>query len=735
MVGTMLTGIRSVLGRLQRKKPDDPEEALEDSKLSPEERGPPLLVLISTGAVLSFQLHSFAEAESAAQFIQSRFPPGMKQGIFAFWAIQTEPQQPPDAELRRTNDAVVLLRDPARPGVVELISCVDMAAAQSLVRGEVREGLDLSLVMVYWAMPVAIETDENGIYRLSPSAPPPIVSRAAPAEVVTEQPVALQVETSEAEVTIDAPVVEEALPTEVLTEEEPAAPPEADAEATIDAPVVEEALPAEVVTEEEPAAPPEAEAEATIDAPVVEKAPPAEVVTEEEPAAPQEAEAEAAVDAPVVEKAPPAEVVTEEEPAAPQEAKAVGVTGPKVIIVDPNEAGRTELQKTLAPSSIAVVGRTDYGKEAIALAGQSRPDVLIVAMEEPVARAVRMVESLADLLPQSPIVVYSSIKDFGNIRRAMLAGAKDYLITPVSGEELVRSVHTVLAQEERRGQRLSGEAEEPETAGKVITIFGAKGGIGKTTIATNLAAAIAHETRESVVLIDLDPRFGDVGILLDIPVERSIADLALPEEEVTKELIQDSLYVHSTGVKILAAPLRPTDWRDVNPRHIERVVTVLAQTYDYVILDTPGTFNDIVMRALELANAILLVTTPHVASLKSTRMAIDMLHSGNFDRDRIKLVVNATQDASGDLTPQMKEMLGLEVFWSIPYDPKIPLAAQLGTPVVIAKDQSKAGNTLAEMALALTGATAHRQQAQAKDMVGAIIGRVSSKLSSGTVGD
>ncbi|MCH7522686.1 MAG: AAA family ATPase, partial [Chloroflexi bacterium] len=549
----MLTGIRSVLGRLQRKKPDDLEEALEDSTLSPEERGPPLLVLISTGAVLSFQLHSFTETESAAQFIQSRFPPGMKQGIFAFWAIQREPQQPPDAELRRTNDAVVMLRDPARPGVVELISCVDMASAQSLVRGEVREGLDLSLVMVYWAMPVAIETDENGIYRLSPSAPPPIVRRAPPAEVVTE--------------------------------EEPAAPPEADAEATVEAPVVEEAPPAEVATEEEPAAPQEADAEATIDAPVVEEAPPAEVVTEEEPAAPQEAEAEATIDAPVVEEAPPAEVVTEEEPAAPQAEEAVGATGPKVIIVDPNEAGRTELQKTLAPSSIAVVGRTDYGKEAIALARQSRPDVLIVAMEEPVARAVRMVESLADLLPQSPIVVYSSIKDFGNIRRAMLAGAKDYLVTPVSGEELVRSVHTVLAQEERRGQRLSGEAEGPETVGKVITVFGAKGGIGKTTIATNLAAAIAHGTRESVVLIDLDPRFGDVGILLDIPVERSIADLALPEEEVTKELIQDSLYVHSTGVKILAAPLRPTDWRDVNPRHIERVVTVLAQTYDYVILD------------------------------------------------------------------------------------------------------------------------------------------------------
>ena len=457
------------------------------------------------------------------------------------------------------------------------------------------------------------------------------------------------------------------------------------------------------------------EAEAPVEAPAGEEAPPAEPITAQEPQAPQieEAEPGTSVEAPTVEEPPPAEPITEPEP--PAEA----AVGPKVIIVDQDEAGGTELQKMLAMSSFAVLGRAGYGKEAIALASQSRPDVVMVAMEEPVARALRMVESLADLLPQSPIVVYSSITDV-DIRRVMLAGAKDYLVTPVKTEELVRSVHTVLAQEERRRQRLSGEVEGPATVGNVITVFGAKGGIGKTTIATNLAAAIAQETRESVVLVDLDPRFGDVGILLDIPAERSIADLALPKEEITKELIQQSLYVHPTGVAILAGPVRPTDWRNVDTGHIERVVTLLAQTYDFVILDTPGTFNDIVMRALELANAVLLVTTPHVTTLKNTRMVINMLRTWNFGEDKIKLVLNATNDATADLPPQMKEMLGLEVFWSIPYDPKVPLAAQLGTPVVMAKTQSRAGDILTEMALALSDVRSYRRQSEGKDLTGGI---------------
>jgi pilus assembly protein CpaE len=453
------------------------------------------------------------------------------------------------------------------------------------------------------------------------------------------------------------------------------------------------------------------EAETAVEVPVVEEAPAAEPAVEAEPAAPraEEVEAETAVGAPVVEEAPAAEPAVEAEPAALRAEEAEVKARPKVIIVDPDQEGRTEIQKMLALSSFAVLGQTGYGREAIVLAKQSKPDVLMVAIEEPIVRATKMVEALADLLPQSPIVVYSSRKDTDSIRRAMLAGAKDYLITPVKEEELVRSVHTVLAQEERCRQRLRGEVEGPATVGKVITVFGAKGGIGKTTIATNLAAAIAQETRESVVLVDLDPRFGDVGILLDIPAERSIADLALPAEEITKELIQDSLYTHNTGVTILAAPVRPTEWRNVHVGHIERVVTLLAQTYDYVFLDTPGTFNDVVTRALELATTVLLVTTPHVASLKDTLLAINMLRSWNLDQDKIKLVVNATNEAANALPKDMERMLGQEVFWSIPYDPNIPVAAQLGTPAVIA--QTKAADSLTEMAMALSGTRAYRKRA------------------------
>jgi len=400
------------------------------------------------------------------------------------------------------------------------------------------------------------------------------------------------------------------------------------------------------------------------------------------------------------------------------------VRNPRVIVIDQDQVARSEVQKMLALSGFAVLGEAGYGIEAVSLAKETEPDVVIISIEEPVVRALQTVEAVADLLPQSPIVTYSSIKDPASMRKAMLAGVSDYLITPIREEDLINSVHSVLAQEERRQARISGEMDEPVACGTVLTVFGAKGGIGKTTISTNLATALVQKTGQSVVVVDLDTRFGDVAILMDIPVERSIADLALPEEEINRELLQDCLYTHNTGLTILPAPVRPTDWRSVHAGHIERVVTLLAQTYDYVILDTPGTFNDIVARSLELATLVLLVATVDMASLKDTLLAIDMLRSWNYPQEKVKLVINATNEASNVQPQEVKRMLGREVFWSIPYDRNISTSTQLGMPVVVTKPNAKASESLIELAYALSGVRQQQQQQEQKQGTKGLFGRI-----------
>lgn len=382
---------------------------------------------------------------------------------------------------------------------------------------------------------------------------------------------------------------------------------------------------------------------------------------------------------------------------------------PRIAVIDQDLNRRADVNKTLAVSGFTVAGDAGYGIEAVTLAKKSDPDVIVIAIEEPTIRALQTVEALSDLLPNTAIIGYSTLRDPEAMRKSMLAGVSDFLAAPVKDEDLVNSIYTVLAQEERRRQRMAGEADEPVAAGSVITVFGAKGGIGKTTIATNVATALVQKTHQSAVLVDLDTRFGDVGILMDIPVERSIADLAVDEDSITVDMVQDCLYQHNSGVYILPAPIRPTDWRNVHAGHIEKIVTTLTQSHDYVVLDTPGTFNDIVARALELASMVVLVATVDMASLKDTLLAIDMLRSWNFPQEKIKLVINATNEATNVQPQEVKRMLGREVFWSIPYDRNISTATQLGMPVVLAKPQSKASESIVEMSFALSGV---RQQKQ-----------------------
>ncbi len=408
---------------------------------------------------------------------------------------------------------------------------------------------------------------------------------------------------------------------------------------------------------------------------------------------------------------------------------------PRVAIIDQDLNSRSDIDKLLASAGFSVAGEAGYGIEAVTLAKASEPDVVVIAIEEPIIRALQTVEALKDLLPNAAIIGYSTIRDPQGMRKAVLAGVNDYILAPVKEEEIVNSIYTVLAQEERRRARIAGDTEDLVAAGTVITVFGAKGGIGKTTISTNLATAIVQKTNQSAVLVDLDTRFGDVGILMDIPVERSIADLAVREDDITREMVQECLYLHNSGVYILPAPIRPTDWRNVHAGHIERIVNVLTQTYDYVILDTPGTFNDIVARALEMASMVVLVATVDMASLKDTLLAVDMLRSWNFPQEKIKLVINATNEASNVQPQEVKRMLGRDVFWSIPYDRNISTATQLGMPVVVAKPQSKASESIVEMAYALSGVRNQRpvkpKEPQKSGIFSRILGNVQEQAEAG----
>ncbi len=382
---------------------------------------------------------------------------------------------------------------------------------------------------------------------------------------------------------------------------------------------------------------------------------------------------------------------------------------PEAVIIDPDLGARADIKRVLMLAHFSVSAEAGYGIEAVSVGKDQAPDVLIVSVEEPVARALQVIEALGDALPDTPTIVYSSLADAASVRRAMVAGARDYLIKPIKPEDLARAIYGVLEQEERRRMRASGERPEAPARGSVVTVFGAKGGIGKTTISTNLATSLARATNASVVLVDMDTRFGDVAIMMDVAVEQSIADLARRIDEMDRDTVRDYLVRHHSGVMILPAPLHPTEWRNVTATQITKIIALLTQSYDYVIIDTPGTFNEIVAATLESASLILLITSMDIASIKDTALALEMLQSASVSEDKVKLMINHSTAANTLREDDVERVLEYKVFWRVPHDLNVATSTQLGQPVVITKPYARVSRSIADLAATLSGTVTEKR--------------------------
>src|SRR5919197_2529262 len=180
----------------------------------------------------------------------------------------------------------------------------------------------------------------------------------------------------------------------------------------------------------------------------------------------------------------------------------------------------------------------------------------------------------------------------------MVAGARDFVAHPLTQDELAKTI-TTLVEVERNRRALSNDVLENGQRGELIAMFSGKGGVGKSTLGTNLAVAMALEAKEKqrVAIVDLDLLLGDVAMMLDVTPERTVADLVPLIDKLDPELLRSFLYVHSSGVKVLCAPTRVEDSEALTTERVRRILDVLARTFDYVVIDLPRSFDDRVVTA------------------------------------------------------------------------------------------------------------------------------------------
>jgi pilus assembly protein CpaE len=376
-----------------------------------------------------------------------------------------------------------------------------------------------------------------------------------------------------------------------------------------------------------------------------------------------------------------------------------------LLLVDESLENRENVKRNLPVADFAVTAEANNGTEAVGLVRDAKPDAIVVSLEEPVAKPLKAIEALTIAAPETPVVVVSSLHDKEYLRRAMVAGARDFVAHPLTQEELSKTIATLVDVEQKR-RSLSQDVLETGQRGQLIAVFAGKGGVGKTTLATNLGVAMASEGKgkHRVALVDFDVLLGDVAIMLDVTPERTVADLVPMIDKLDPDLLRSFLHVHASGVKVLCAPTRVEESEALNPDRVRRILDVLARTFDYVIIDLPRSFDDRVVTALDMSDQVLLVANYDVPCLKSTKVCLDTLRSWRYSEDKLKLVINHATRTNGFAPGEAEGALDYPVFWKVPSDFAVAGTSNYGKPFVQGQAASKLAQSVSGMAARLMGA-------------------------------
>ena len=387
----------------------------------------------------------------------------------------------------------------------------------------------------------------------------------------------------------------------------------------------------------------------------------------------------------------------------------------KVLIVDDIPETREHLSRLLGlERDLDVAGTAATGEEAIRVAMELRPDVIVMDINMPGMDGVAAAEIISQRLPSCPIIMMSVHGEADQLKRAISAGAREFLVKPFSGDEFSASIRTVFERELARRTQFEASLPtvpaptKPTDAGEhqVIAVFSPKGGAGRTTIATNLAVALHRETGARVCLVDANLQFGDVGVLLNLnPKDRSILD-AVEGGDPDGEIIDSCVIDHSTGIRVLLAPPSPEGADLVTAHNMRQIIEHLRIGHEHVVVDLPSGLSDLSLAVMDEADTILVLTALEITTIKNVRLFLEVAEQLEYARSKIRLVINRADAAQGIRIPDVEASVRRPIDGTIVSDGRLSvLAVNRGVPFVVSHPDSPLSRDVAKLAKTLAGET------------------------------
>ena len=388
----------------------------------------------------------------------------------------------------------------------------------------------------------------------------------------------------------------------------------------------------------------------------------------------------------------------------------------RVLIVDDIAETRENVRKLLQfESDIEVVGTARTGREGIQLSMEANPDVVLMDINMPDIDGITATETIRAQSPHIQVVILSVQSDQNYMRRAMLAGARDFLTKPPMGDELISAIKRAgemahVEREKGAKQQMSmaaatgpgGFGGQQATRGKIVLVYSPKGGTGCTTIAVNLAIALNNEDTRSV-LIDGNLQFGDIAIFVNEQGKNTIVDIAPRVDDLDGEIVDDILIKHeASGIRILAAPQRPEMAEKVSPDQFVKVLQFMQKIYSYVVIDTSSILTEVILSAIDMSDVVVLITTQEIPAIKNSRLILDLLTTRGIGKERIVFAMNR-YDRRFAITPErVGENLKHEIAVAIPLDEKTAInAVNRGVPFMLDNKSQPIGKGIFSLAEAV----------------------------------
>jgi pilus assembly protein CpaE len=380
----------------------------------------------------------------------------------------------------------------------------------------------------------------------------------------------------------------------------------------------------------------------------------------------------------------------------------------RILIVDDVAESRDNVEKLLRfEPDIEVVGKAERGQEGIDRAVELKPDVVLMDINMPDMDGIQATMEITTRVPSAAVIMMSVQDEPDMLRRAMLAGAREFLSKPFSLDELIEAVRHVSRLARPAVQVAApvsgtGTVELSQSGPRdtrVISVVSNKGGVGRSFVAVNLAAALRKHTNKDVVLIDADLHFGDIGVMMNSGDAKTIADVVSQAHSLDTELMDDILFTHTSGVRVLLSPPTPQDAETVTADHVRNVLNVVQQMADYVIVDTRSGFDDTMLTIMDASEQMLLLLTMEMTSIKDTTQFLEISELLGYQRDRVQLVLNRVNSYSGIPSADIAENLGREIPYQVPEDIQAALQSiNEGAPLVLSNPEHRISQEIRRMA-------------------------------------